>query len=67
MFAFWNWQERRDGFGDWECVCTNCGKHAPFNEKGLVNMTTFCPHCGKRMIIRSNTDKTKGSEEYAKY
>ena len=60
--AGWRWQERRDGFGDWECVCTNCGEHAPYDEKGRVDITSYCPHCGEQIVDQFTAPTTKGSE-----
>lgn len=65
--ARWKWQPRKDGFEDLECVCTNCGEHAPFDEEHRVDLTSYCPHCGEQIVDQIMPPTTKGSEEYAKY
>lgn len=42
----WNW--RKADNGEPECICSQCGKHAPYAEDGRVDMALFCHHCGSR-------------------
>lgn len=49
----WVWRKGNNAFGEWECICSNCGKEALFSDDGRVYMSHYCPHCGKKIKPRT--------------